>query len=237
MSKIAIIIPTYNESDNIKRLVKKINEYLNNVVIFIIDDSPTSEISKLININKNNINYFHRKNKRGRGSAVLFGIKKALKNKRVNLIIEMDADFSHNPKELRKKIDYFKKENLDMLIASRYLTNSKILNWSLSRRIFSILSNILARIFLKIEIRDFTNGFRFYSIRSAKKILDKCGNIGDGFIILSEIIVIIKNSNFKIEELSTTFVNRTRVESSVNLKLIIQSFLGLVKLTFIKNKL
>ena len=61
MSKIAIIIPTYNESDNIKRLVKKINEYLNNVVIFIIDDSPTSEISKLININKNNINYFHRK--------------------------------------------------------------------------------------------------------------------------------------------------------------------------------
>ncbi len=124
-----------------------------------------------------------------------------------------------------------------MLISSRYLRNSKILNWTLSRRIFSILSNLLARIFLKIEITDFTNGFRFYSIRSAKKILKKCGNIGDGFIILSEIIVVIKNSNFKIDELSTTFVNRTRGESSVNLKLIFQSLFGLIKLSLIKHKL
>ena len=110
MSKVAIIIPTYNENDNIKKLVKKINEYLNNAVIFIIDDSPLPEISKLIDVNKNNINYFHRKNKRGRGSAVLFGIKKALKNKRIKLIIEMDADFSHDPKELKKKIKYFQKK-------------------------------------------------------------------------------------------------------------------------------
>ena len=124
-----------------------------------------------------------------------------------------------------------------MLIASRYLANSKILNWSLSRRIFSLLSNMLARVFLKIDIKDFTNGFRFYSIRSAQKILKKCGNIGDGFIILSEIIVVIKNSNFKIDELPTTFINRTRGESSVNLKLIAQSLFGLIKLTYIKNKL
>ena len=164
-------------------------------------------------------------------------MKKVLKDKRVKLIIEMDADFSHDPRELRNKIKYFKKKNLDMLIASRYLAKSKILNWTLSRRIFSTLSNILARFFLKIQITDFTNGFRFYSIRSAKIILKKCGNIGDGFIILSEIIVVIKNSNFKIEELSTTFVNRTRGESSVNLRLIIQSLLGLIKLTFIKHKL
>ena len=237
MSKVAIIIPTYNESDNIKKLIKKINEYLDNVSIFIIDDSPTPEIGKLINVNYKDINYFHRKNKRGRGSAILFGIKKALKDKQINLIIEMDADFSHDPKELRKKINYFKKKKLDMLIVSRYLANSKILNWSLSRRIFSLLSNMLARVFLKIDIKDFTNGFRFYSIRSAQKILKKCGNIGDGFIILSEIIVVIKNSNFKIDELPTTFINRTRGESSVNLKLIAQSLFGLIKLTYIKNKL
>ena len=237
MSKVAIIIPTYNESDNIKRLIKKINEYIKNVNIFIIDDSPIPEISKLINVNNKNINYFHRKNKRGRGSAILFGIKKALKDKQINLIIEMDADFSHDPKELRKKIDYFIKKNLDMLIASRYLNNSKILNWSLSRRVFSILSNILAKLFLRINLKDFTNGFRFYSIRSAKKIVKKCGNIGDGFIILSEIIVVINNNNFKIKELPTTFVNRTRGESSVNFILILQSLFGLIKLALIKNKL
>ena len=237
MSKVAIIIPTYNESDNIKKLVKKINEYVKNVNIFIIDDSPIPEISKLINVNNKNINYFHRKNKRGRGSAILFGIKKALKDKQINLIIEMDADFSHDPKELRKKIDYFIKKNLDMLIASRYLNNSKILNWSLSRRVFSILSNILAKLFLRINLKDFTNGFRFYSIRSAKKIVKKCGNIGDGFIILSEIIVVINNNNFKIKELPTTFVNRTRGESSVNFMLILQSLFGLINLALIKNKL
>ena len=237
MKKIAIIIPTYNESGNIKKLIKGIMNYLRNVIIYIVDDSPTPEISKLINPNSKNIKYFYRKNKRGRGSAVLFGIKRALRNKQTNLIIEMDADFSHNPKELKKKIEYFKKKNLDLLIASRYLEGSKILNWSLSRKVLSYLSNISARFLLKINIKDFTNGFRFYSIRSAKKIIKKCGNIGDGFIILSEIIVVIHNSKFKIKELPTTFLNRTRGKSSVNIKLIIQSFLGLIKLAVIKKKL
>jgi len=99
------------------------------------------------------------------------------------------------------------------------------------------LSNFLARVLLQINIRDFTNGFRFYSIRSAKKIVKNCGNIGSGFIILSEIIVVINNNNFKIQEVPTIFVNRTRGKSSVNIKLVIQSFLGLIKLTLIKKKL
>ncbi len=236
MAKVAIIIPTYNEINNIEKLVKKINNQLKNITIFIIDDSPIPEIEKVCKKYKNT-KYFHRKSKKGRGSAVLFGIKKAIKDKQLKLIIEMDADFSHNPKELRTKINYFNQKNLDLLIASRYLERSKILNWTLSRRVFSILSNILARLFLRINLKDFTNGFRFYSIRSAKKIIKKCGNIGDGFIILSEIIVVIDNNNFKIKEIPTTFVNRSRGESSVNLTLILQSFLGLIKLAFIKNKL
>ena len=236
MNKIAIIIPTYHEEKNIKRLIQKINKHLKQVIIFIIDDTPKKIIKPTCEKFKN-VSYFHRKNKRGRGSAVIFGIKKALKNKNIKLIIEMDSDFSHNPKELNNKINYFNQNRLDLLIASRYLQESKIINWSLSRRIFSILSNMLARFFLKINLRDFTNGFRFYSIRSAKKIVKKCGNIGDGFIILSEIIVVINNNNFRIKELPTIFINRSRGESSVNLKLILQSLYGLIKLTFIKNKL
>ena len=236
MSKVGIIIPTYYEEKNIKRLIQKINKQLNHVIIFIVDDTPKADIKSICNEFKNT-RYFHRKNKRGRGSAVIFGIKKALKNNNIKLIIEMDSDFSHNPTELNKKINYFYKNKLDLLIASRYLKKSKIINWSISRRIFSVLSNILARLLLKIDLSDFTNGFRFYSIRSAKKIVKNCGNIGDGFIILSEIIVIINNNNFKIKELPTIFINRSRGESSVNLKLILQSFYGLIKLTFIKTKL
>jgi len=236
MKKIAIIIPTYYEEDNIKKLINKINYYLKNVIIFVVDDTPKPEIKNICDKFRNT-KYFHRKNKRGRGSAVIFGIKKALKERNLNLIIEMDSDFSHNPNELQKKINYFNQKKLDLLIASRYLKNSKIFNWSVSRKFFSISSNKLAKLLLKINIKDFTNGFRFYSIRSAKKIIKNCGNIGDGFIVLSEIVVVISNNNFKIKEQPTIFINRTRGQSSVSIKLILQSFFGLIKLAFIKNRL
>ena len=237
MKKIAIIIPTYNETENIIELIRKIRNYVRNVIIYIVDDSPTPEIGKLINPNLKNVKYFYRKNKKGRGSAVLFGIKKALKDKQINLVIEMDADFSHNPNELKKNISFFKKKNLDMLIASRYLNSSKILNWSLPRKIFSFFSNKVARFFLNINIKDFTNGFRFYSIRSAKKIINKCGNIGDGFIILSEILVELYYNKFMVSETSSIFRNRVRGESSVNFNEIIKSFIGLIKIYRIKTKL
>ena len=195
------------------------------------------DIGKLI-VNKNiKVKYFHRKKKSGRGSAIIYGLKEAFKNKKNKIFIEMDADFSHDPKELKKNIEIFKKKELDLLIASRYLTDSKIINWSFSRRIFSRLSNFLARNLLQIFLNDFTNGFRIYSKRSTKKIIQKCGNIGDGFIILSEIIVVLHNNHFKIEEVPSKFVNRKRGESSVNINLIFASLLGLLKLFIIKTKL
>ena len=237
MQNIAIIIPTLNELDNIESLIKTIQNNLPESIIFIIDDSKTKEIGNLINSKNLKAKYFHRENSKGRGSAVLFGINKALEENRFNTFIEMDADFSHNPKELKKNIEYFNTNGLDLLIASRYLKDSKIINWGLDRRILSKLSNLLARNLLGIKIKDFTNGFRIYSQRAAEKITKKCGNIGDGFIILSEIIVVIKNNFFKIGEIETIFVNRVRGESSVNLKLIVASLYGILKLYFIKKKL
>ena len=237
MQNIAIIIPTLNELDNIESLIKTIQNNLPESIIFIIDDSKTKEIGNLINSKNLKAKYFHRENSKGRGSAVLFGINKALEENRFNTFIEMDADFSHNPKELKKNIEYFSTNALDLLIASRYLKDSEIINWGLDRRILSKLSNLLARNLLGIKIKDFTNGFRVYSKRAAEKITKKCGNIGGGFIILSEIIVVIKNNSFKIDEIETIFVNRVRGESSVNLKLIVASLYGILKLYFIKKKL
>lgn len=237
MKKIAIIIPTFNELDNIERLIGSILKHLPETTIFIVDDSEDNELENLINQKKINIKYFHRKNSRGRGSAVLFGFKKALNEKNYDILIEMDADFSHNPDELTKNIKKFNLDNLDLLIASRYHQNSKIINWGIKRRIFSKAANILARVLLGIKLKDFTNGYRFYSKRAAEKIVEKCGNIGEGFIILSEIIVVLNNNNFKITETETIFVNRVRGESSVNLKLVVASFFGILKLFFIKNKL
>ena len=237
MSNIAIIIPTYNELDNIQRLVKEIKKNCNKCNIYIVDDTENDDIGKLITKKKIKTKYFHRKRKSGRGSAIIYGLKKAFKDKTNKIFIEMDADFSHDPKEIKKNLDTFKKKELDLLIASRYLKGSKIINWSLSRRIFSKLSNFLARNILNISLHDFTNGFRIYSKRSTKKIIQKCGNIGVGFIILSEIIVVLHNNNFKIDEVSTKFVNRERGQSSVNFSLVVASFFGLMKLFFIKSKL
>ena len=237
MSEINIIIPTYNEEDNIIYLINDIFKYVPKSIITIVDDSKNNLILSLIKKEnfKTKVNYFHRKNSRGRGSAVLFGFKKVIKNNVKQTFIEMDADFSHKPSELRKNIKMFNNNKNDLLIASRYLPKSKILNWSFSRRIFSKLSNILAKKILKINVSDYTNGFRIYSKEAINLIIKKCGKIGDGFIVLSEILLIIDLNNLKINEVSSTFINRKRGESSVNIKLIMQSLYGLVKLYFIRR--
>ena len=234
MHNISIIIPTYKEKENIFKLTKKILSLYPKTVIFVVDDTENLNLKNRFKSNK--IKYFLRKNKKGRGSAVLYGLKKSLQYKSNSIFIEMDADFSHNPKELKKKIEFFIKNNLDLLISSRYLESSKIINWPIQRLVFSKLSNKLAQFLLNVGVTDYTNGFRIYSRRSVELIVKKCGRIGDGFIVLSEILLTIKLNKFKIRELPTIFVNRKRGESSVNFKLIIQSLIGIVKLYFIKIK-
>ena len=117
------------------------------------------------------------------------------------------------------------------------MKKSKIIHWNVNRKILFRISNILAKFLLRIKVTDYTNGFRFYSRRAAKKIIKECGKIGDGFIVLSEILMVINSNNFKIGEIESVFVNRARGESTVNLKLVIYSFLGLLKLFLIKMKL
>ena len=234
MNKIAIIIPAYNERENLKKLVDQINSNLNDIQILIIDDSKVNDSEQTI-IDKKNVHFIYRGKKLGRGSAVLFGLKECLK-KDYNIFIEMDADFSHDPNELQDKIDFFVNNNLDVLIASRYLKNSKIVNWSLSRRIFSKLSNFLAKKLLRIPVSDYTNGYRLYSREAVQLITRECGKIGDGFIVLSEILLVTSLNKLKIGDISSVFINRIRGESSVNVKLIFLSLFGLLKLFILKIK-
>lgn len=226
---IGIIIPTYNEKENIFKLSEKLIQLYPNSKIFIVDDTKNYNLNNFFSKNKK-ITYIHRKNKKGRGSAVIEGFKKAIKNNKIKFFVEMDADFSHKPEELGKNLIIFKSRNLDLLVSSRYLKKSKIYNWSFQRRVFSLLANFLAKLLLNVGVTDYTNGYRIYSKRALKVIVSKCGKIGDGFIVLSEILLQLKMKNFKISETPSIFVNRKRGESSVNIKLIIQSLLGLIKL-------
>ena len=184
-----------------------------------------------------NVTYIHRVDKKGRGSAVLTGMNHALQNYDFTYLIEMDADLSHNPNELPDNLAFCLKNKLDLLVSSRYLKKSKIINWPLKRKILSYLANFLAKNILKVPIQDYTNGFRIYSKKSSEHVVKNCGKVGDGFIILSEILVHLYYSGFNIQERPTVFVDRVRGNSNVNLIEIIRSLLGLFKIYFLKNNL
>ena len=197
MKSIGIVIPAYNEKENILKLIREIRKKINCIII-VVDDSADFTTNKILKKGKiKNLKYYNRGKKSGRGSAVLFGFKKLLKIKRnINCFIEMDADLSHSPSELKRNILYFYSKSLDLLIGSR-----------------------------------------FYSKSAVKTIISKCNKTGGGFIILSEIILVLWKMNFKISEIKSTFRNRVRGESSVNFGLIIESFLGLLKLYVLKKTL
>jgi dolichol-phosphate mannosyltransferase len=126
--KIGFILPCYNEFDNLFILINQIKKIFSHHFIVVVEDSSTDEIKHKISKYRN-IRYFKRKSKLGRGSAVIYGMKNILKEKKIDLIVEMDTDLSSHPKELPKNIKYFKNEKLDLLIMSRYLKGSKIINW------------------------------------------------------------------------------------------------------------
>ena len=132
---IGIIIPTFREKENILKLSNKLIKLYPSCKIFIVDDTKEYNLKKYF-ADKKKIIYIYRKNKIGRGSAVIDGFKKAYLTKKIKIFVEMDADFSHKPEELKNNIKKFKKMNLDLLIASRYLKKSKIYNWSIQRIIF-----------------------------------------------------------------------------------------------------
>lgn len=237
MKKIAIVIPAYCENENIVALCKEILICVPNVNIVVVDDSP--DLLTVIAIDAYahpQVRVIHRDSKGGRGSAVLEGIATQL-NDIYDYYLEIDADFSHPPTQIPELIDYALKNKLDLLIASRYLTGSQIKNWPLTRRIFSKCANLLARTVLKVPVSDYTNGFRLYSKRAAIELTNTCGNLGSGFIALSEILVNLHYRQFKIGEVPTIFVNRIRGQSSLSRREIWNSLVGLRRIYQLKKRI
>jgi dolichol-phosphate mannosyltransferase len=237
MPKLGIVIPAYREEENIVRLCSEISKLVPESKILVVDDSPSDlSVVAIREAAIPNVEIIHRKIKSGRGSAVLFGITKILEDE-VDFVLELDADFSHPPEQILQLILKAQESNCDLLIASRYLKGSKILGWPISRRIFSFAANKLARTCLKVPVQDYTNGYRLYSARAAKELIASCGRLGDGFIILSEVLVNLYFKGYQVCEVPTVFVNRVRGVSSLGHKEIVSAALGLIKITKLRREL
>ena len=208
MVNLSVVIPTYNERENIEKLIPAIFAALegdNRCEVIVVDDSSPDGTADVVRwlAEKFDVRLFVRPMKMGLTTAVIEGISKA----RGEIICVMDADFSHPPKKLEELVA--KLQYCDIAIASRYVEGGGIKNWPLKRKIISWMAIKLVRIILNVKVRDPVSGF--FAIR--KDILDKTDFRVKGYKILSNILA--RNKGLKIEEVPYIFVDRTRGESKL----------------------
>ena len=231
--KVAVVVPTFNEAQNIEVLAKTVRKNISkdDIIIIVDDNSPdgTGRIADKIAQKIKNVRVIHRKDKSGRGSAVFDGFKLAKKFS-PDFYLEMDADFSHKPEDISRLLAKIN-EGYDIVIGSRYLPKSKIENWPLTRKLFSRAANLFAKLVLGVPISDYTNGFRIYSRKSADFLLGE-KLVTKGYILLSETAYKLKNNGFTFGEIPIVFVNRERGQSNTNLKEITDACLGVLKIRF-----
>ncbi len=230
MNKVLIVIPTYNEKNNINKLISEILA-LNVEVLIVDDNSPDGTAEEVATkfINNKNVHILNRPKKLGLGSAYRDGFKWGLDNN-FNYLIEMDADFSHRVIDLKRLI--LEKNNAGLIIGSRYIEEGKILGWSIRRKFLSIFANKVASIITKSNVKDMTSGFRVYSKNVLEKI-DFLNTKNNGYAFQIEMTVFTMNENINIKEVPITFVEREIGSSKMNYKIVIEALKYL--LTFKKK--
>jgi dolichol-phosphate mannosyltransferase len=234
---IGVVIPSYKEAENIAALVTAIRSAAPEAIVVIVDDSPDlATVDAVAPLRGPSVRVIHRGAKEGRGTAVLLGIRELL-DAGCDPIVEMDADFSHAPAQIPELAAALQRFGADMVVGSRYVPGGRIVNWPLSRRIFSRAANALVRALFRVPMRDYTGGFRAYSRRAAELIVATCGKIGRGFIPLSEIAVTVHHHGMHVAEVPTTFVNRTRGKSSFGVAEVWEAARGIGRIYALKRRL
>jgi dolichol-phosphate mannosyltransferase len=231
----AIIIPTYNAKTTIVKLVRELLAVAKDIHIFVVDDSSpdkTADVLRKEFAKEKRLTLLLRKKKDGRGSAVLYGFKKALTDKRFLYFVEMDADLSHDAKDLPKLLAAAKK--YDVVINSRYTKGAKIVGWLLHRKIFSLGANLWARLILRIPISDYTNGYRCYT-RKVLEALDFSTVHAKGFSVLPEVAYMAYKKGFSFKTLPSTFRFYNLDKSNFSFKEIKESFFNIVRIRLIHH--
>ena len=223
---IAIVIPTYNEKETLPSLIEKIFDKIRPLIeelhVIIVDDpSPdgTADIARNLGDKFQKISVIQRPKKMGLGAAYKDGFTHVLQKLESNLVVQMDADHSHDPSELANMIE--KIADYDFIIASRHVTGSSVTGWGFSRKVTHSIAGAIAKVSANIDIEDCTSGFRMFKRSALEKIeFDKIE--ADGFAFQIEVLYQLKQKGFRGLEVPTTFVNRTKGESKMSSSEVIQ---------------
>ena len=234
MSDTLVIIPTYNEKENIQAIIEAVFSQKKKFHILVVDDnSPdgTAEIvERLITQYSDALFIEKRTGKNGLGTAYIHGFKWAIQ-KKYDYIIEMDADFSHNPKDLVRLYKACKKEGADVSIGSRYSQGVNVVNWPMKRVLLSYFASKYVRFITRIPVHDTTAGFVCYKRSVLETIkLNKIRFVGYAFQI--EMKFKAWKHNFKIKEVSVIFTDRTEGTSKMSDGIIYEALFGVLKMRF-----
>ena len=236
MSDSIVIIPTYNEKENIERMIRKVFSLSFQFDLLIIDDgSPdgTADIVKKLKAEfPERLFLEERKGKLGLGTAYIHGFKWALA-KRYDFIFEMDCDFSHKPEDLLRLRDACV-NGADLAIGSRYVKGGSIKNWPFGRWMISYFASIYVRMVLWIGVHDTTAGFKCYRRKVLENIgLDKVRYVGYAFQI--EMKYRTRKHGYKITEVPIVFTDRELGTSKMSGKIFKEGFLGVLQMRFMKT--
>ena len=238
MEKILVVIPTYNESDNLPRLIPDVLSQAPDLEILVVDDhSPdgTAEIVRRFMERDPRVHLLERPTKAGLGSAYVAGFKYALQHA-YEFVFEMDADFSHNPKEIPTFLE--KIRECDLVLGSRYTNGVRVLNWPIQRLLLSYSANVYTRIMTGLPLNDATGGFKCFRRSVLESInLDRVKSNGYAFQI--EMSYMAWKKGFRIAEVPIVFLDRRAGSSKMSKQIVYEALymLWTLRLRSLLNRL
>jgi|SRR6185437_10546854 dolichol-phosphate mannosyltransferase len=227
-SRVLIVMPTYNERQNLEIIAGRIREAVPDADLLVVDDnSPdgTGDLADKLAEKDQHVQVMHRTEKAGLGRAYVAGFIWALDGG-YDLIVEMDADGSHRPEDLPKLLAT--SAEADAVIGSRYVPGGTVVNWPVSRQVLSFGANFYTRIMLGVRVKDATGGFRVYRGETLRKI-DLSGIQSAGYCFQVDMTLRVLQGGMSIKEVPITFVERERGASKMSRSVIFESFIRIAR--------
>jgi dolichol-phosphate mannosyltransferase len=222
MSRALVVMPTYKEADNVQSIIPEILATDESVEVLVVDDnSPdgTGDLVAGMMSTNNRIHLIRRERKMGLGTAYVRGFKYAIEHG-YDYVFEMDADFSHDPKEIPNFLAKIKE--YDLVIGSRYVTGVAVVNWPMKRLLLSYFANIYSRVVTGMPVKDATGGFKCYRVEILKHI-DLDGIHSNGYAFQIEIDYKVWKKGFRVVEMPIVFVDRRVGISKMSKKIVYEA--------------